>query len=151
MDANRLIKWIIVIALVIVAWKYALPWAKKQIQGRSSPAAAADSPCTRAAQGASETWGSGLHSFVNPPYDLAAWGRFRDDVESKISAANAACRESSQSCDMARDAMRDLRTLVANMDNAITSGSPPPDDAVQRQEAIDTKIETAAALASSGK
>ena len=52
---------------------------------------------------------------------------------------------------MARDAMRDLRTLVGNMDNAITSGSPPPDDAVQRQEAIDTKIETAVALASSGK
>jgi hypothetical protein len=151
MDANRLIKWVIVIALVIFAWKYALPWAKKQIQGRSSSSAAADSPCTRAAQGASETWGSGLHSFVNPPYDLAAWGRFRDDVELKISAANAACRESSQSCDMARDAMNDLRTLVGNMDNAITSGSPPPDDAVQRQEAIDTKIETAAALASSGK
>ena len=151
MDANRLIKWIIVIALVIFAWKYALPWAKKQIQGHSAPTAAADNSCTTAARSASEAWGSGLHSFVNPPYDLAAWGRFRDDVEAKISAANAACRDSSQSCDMARDAMRDLRTLVGNMDNAITSGSPPPDDAVQRQEAIDTKIETAAALASSGK
>ena len=110
MDANRLIKWIIVIALVIFAWKYALPWAKKQMQGHSAPAAAADNSCTTAAQRASEAWGSGLHKFVNPPYDLADWGRFRDDVEAKISAANAACRDSSQSCDMARDAMRDLRT-----------------------------------------
>jgi hypothetical protein len=151
MDANRLIKWIVVIALVILAWKYAIPWAKKQIQGHAAPTAAADNSCTTAARGASETWGSGLHNFANPPYDLAAWGRFRDDVEAKISAANAACRDSSQSCDMARDAMRDLRTLVGDMDNAITSGSPPPDDAVQRQEAIDTRIETAAALASSGK
>ncbi|MEA2325281.1 MAG: hypothetical protein QOE68_240 [Thermoanaerobaculia bacterium] len=151
MDANRLIKWVIVIALVIFAWKYAVPWAKKQIQGRSAPAAAADNACTTAAQRASETWGSGLHRFVNPPYDLGEWARFRDDVEAKIAIANAACRESSQSCDMARDAMRDLRTLVANLDNAITSGSPPPDDAVQRQEAIDTKIETAAELARSGK
>jgi len=151
MDANRLIKWVIVIALLIFAWKYALPWAKKQIQGHSTQTVTADNSCITAAQHASETWGSGLHSFVNPPYDLAAWGRFRDDVESKISAANAACRESSQSCDMARDAMRDLRSLVANMDNAITSGSPPPDDAAQRQEAIDTKIESAAALASGGK
>jgi hypothetical protein len=96
-------------------------------------------------------WGSGLHSFVNPPYDLEAWRRFRDDVEGKIAAANAACRESSQSSDMAREAMRDLQALVANLDNAITSGSPPPDDAVQRQEAIDTKIDTAAALARGGK
>jgi hypothetical protein len=151
MDANRLIKWIIVIALLVLAWKYVVPWAKKQIQGHSAQTVAADNACITAAQRASEAWGSGLHSFVNPPYDLAAWGRFRDDVEAKISAANAACRESSQSSDMARDAMRDLGTLVANMDNAITSGSPPPDDAVQRQEAIDTKIESAAALARGGK
>jgi hypothetical protein len=151
MDANRLIKWVVIIALIILAWKYALPWAKKQIQGRSAPAAAAESSCITAAQRASETWGSGLHNFVNPPYDLEAWRHFRDDVEAKIAAANAACRESSPSSDMARDAMGDLRTLVANLDNAITSGSPPPDDAVQRQEAIDTKIETAAALARGGK
>lgn len=151
MDANRLIKWAIVIALIFFAWKYALPWAKQQIQGHPTPAAATDTPCTTAAQRASETWGSGLHKFVNPPYDLGEWMRFRGDVEAKIAAANAACRESCPSCDMARDAMRDLQSLVANLDSSITSGSPPPDDAVQRQEAIDTKIATAAALASSGK
>jgi hypothetical protein len=151
MDANRLIKWIIVIALVIFAWKYALPWAKKQVEGHTATAVAADNSCVAAAQRASETWGSGLHRFTNPPYDLGDWGRFRSDVEAKIAEANAACRESSQSSDMARDAMRDLQTLVANLDSAISSGSPPPDDAVQRQEAIDTKIETAVALARGGK
>jgi hypothetical protein len=151
MDANRLIKWAIVIALIFFAWKYALPWAKQQVQGHTAQTVAADNSCIAAAQRASETWGSGLHKFVNPPYDLGEWTRFRNDVETKISEANAACRESSQSSDMARDAMRDLGTLVANMDNAVTSGSPPPDDAVQRQEAIDTKIETATALARGGK
>jgi len=151
MDANRLIKWVIVIALIFFAWKYALPWAKKQVQGHTAETVTADNSCIAAAQRASETWGSGLHKFVNPPYDLGEWGRFRNDVEAKISVANAACRESSRSSDMARDAMRDLQTLVANLDSAISSGSPPPDDAVQRQEAIDTKIETAAALARGGK
>src|SRR5689334_4491377 len=111
MDANRLIKWVIVIALVIVAWKYGVPWIKKQFEGHPA-AAAADNSCVAAAQRASETWGSGLHGFANPPYDLEAWGRFRNDVEAKISEANAACRESSQSCDMARNAMRDLGALV---------------------------------------
>src|SRR2546430_16858061 len=99
MDANRLIKWVIVIALVIVAWKYAIPWAKKQIQGHSAPNAAADNSCTTAAQRASETWGSGLHRFANPPYDLAEWGRFRADVEAKIASANATCRDSTRSSD----------------------------------------------------
>jgi hypothetical protein len=150
MDANRLIKWVIVIAVAIAAWKYALPWAKKQFDGHPA-AAAADNSGIAAAQRASEAWGSGLHRFANPPYDLGEWGRFRSDVDAKIAEADRACRESSPSCDMARDAMRDLRTLVANLDNSITSGSPPPDDAVQRQEAIDTKIDTAAALARGGK
>jgi hypothetical protein len=150
MDANRLIKWVIVIVIVFFAWKYGVPWVKKQFEGHPT-AATADNSCIAAAQRASETWGSGLHRFTNPPYDLDDWGRFRNDVEAKIAEANAACRESSQSSDMAREAMRDLQALVANMDNAITSGTAPPDDAVQRQEAIDTKLDTAAALARGGK
>jgi len=47
--------------------------------------------------------------------------------------------------------MSDLRSLVSEMDSSLRSGSPPPSDLVQRQEAIDTKIEAAAALARSGK
>src|SRR3954453_7027155 len=151
MDANRLIKWVVILVIIFFAWKYAVPWAKKQIHGRSTAAASDDSACITAAQRASETWGSGLHSFVNPPYDLGAWNAFRTGVETKIAFAEAACKESSASCDEARSAMRDLHGLGAELDTAITSGSPPPDDAVQRQEAIDTKIEAAASLARSGK
>lgn len=150
MDANRLVKWIVVIVLVVFAWKYAIPWAKQQIQGHSASTVTASNSCTTAAQKASETWGSGLNHFVNPPYDLGAWSSFRSDVESKISAAETECRASSQSCDTARSAMTDLRSLVSDLDSAIRNGSPPPDNAVQRQEAIDTKIEAAAVLARAG-
>jgi hypothetical protein len=47
--------------------------------------------------------------------------------------------------------MSDLRGLVSELDTAIRNGSSPPDNAVQRQESIDTTIETAAALARGGK
>lgn len=151
MDANRLIKWIAIIVLAILAWKYAMPWAKQQMGRHGTPAAAAESSCTAAAQRASEAWGSGLHRFVNPPYDLGAWSSFRSDVDAKIAAAESECRASSLSNDAARAAMSDLRNLVGDLDTAIRNGSPPPDDAVQRQEAIDTKIEAAAELARSGK
>ncbi len=152
MDANRLIKWVLIVVMAILAWKYALPWAKRQMAGRSTvPAVASDSSCVTAAQHASEAWGSGLHRFINPPYDLAAWSSFRADVDSRIAAAESECRTSAQSCDAARAAMSDLRTLTSDLDTAIRNGSPPPDDAVQRQEAIDNKIETAAELARAGK
>src|ERR1700741_318286 len=137
MDVSRLVKWIVIIAIIIAAWKYAIPWAKHQVQGHAISGGSVDSSCVGAARRASEAWGSGLHSFVNPPYDLGAWSSFRDDVEKKIATAESQCRASSQSCDAARGAMTDLKGLVAELDTAITSGSPVPGDAVQRQEAID--------------
>jgi len=151
MDANRLIKWVVIIALAVVAWKYGIPWVKQQMKGRTSSSASAENSCVAAAQSASNAWGSELHRFANPPYDIAAWSSFRGDVEGKISSAESECRGTSQSCDAARTAMRELRTLVGELDTSIRSGSPPPDDAVQRQESIDTKIEAAADLARSGK
>jgi hypothetical protein len=151
MDVKRLIKFVIIIGIVFVAWRYGIPWAKQQVKGRVTTSASPDNSCVAAARRASEAWGGGLHSFVNPPYDLGAWSTFRGDVESKISAAESECSVSSASSDLARSAMRDLRSLVRDLDTAITNGSPVPDDAVTRQEAVDTKIETAAELARSGK
>ena len=87
---GRLIKLAVVVAVLFFAWKYALPWIQRQ--SGSSPrsnATASQSSCTGSAAHASEAWGSGLHGFVNPPYDLAAWSTFRSDVESKIAGGDA--------------------------------------------------------------
>lgn len=151
MDANRLIKWIVIIVLALVAWKYGIPWAKQQLKGHTSSVTSSDNSCVTAAQRASNAWGSELHRFANPPYDIAAWSSFRGDVEKNISSAESECSGPSQSCEEARTAMSELRNLVGELDTAIRNGSPPPDDAVQRQEAIDSKIEAAAELTRSGK
>ena len=47
--------------------------------------------------------------------------------------------------------MRDLRSLVAEMDSSLRGGLPPPSDLVQRQEAIDNAISSAHDLAQQGK
>lgn len=151
MDGNRLVKLIVAVALVFVVWRYGIPWAKKQLNGHTASDASTDSSCVTAARQASEAWGSGLHSFVNPPYDLNAWSSFRGGVETKVADAESACSASSQSCEAARGAMSDLRSLVTELDAAITKGSPVPEDAAQRQEGIDARIDAAADLARSGK
>lgn len=151
MDASRLIKWIAIIAVAVVAWKYGEPWAKQQMHGSGTSTSSTQSSCTGTTQHASEAWGSGLHRFANPPYDLAAWSGFRGDVDAQIATAEAECACSLQSCETARKAMSDLRSLVSEFDTAIRNGSPPPDDAVQRQEAIDMKIDAAADLVRAGK
>jgi len=126
------VRWLVVIVIIAIAVRYTLPRLKLH---RASTTTESHSSCASAADRASETWGSGLHRFANPPYDIAAWNDFRANVESQISEA--------EKCESVRGAMRDLRALVGECDTAIRNGSPPPSDFVQRQEAIDNAIAAA--------
>ena len=151
MDVNRVVKWIALVVVLFLIWKHVLPWARQQMRGSGSAVSSAQSSCPAAAQHASEVWGSGLHRFANPPYDVAAWSSFRSDVDAQIAAAEKECRCTQESCETARAAMSDLRGLVSEFDTSIRNGSPPPDGAVQRQESIDAKIDAAAQSAAAGK
>lgn len=149
---DRLVKLVVVAAIVFVAWKYGVPWVKK-LGDRGAVESTADgggSACVRSAERASEAWGSGLRQFVNPPYNMEAWSSFRGRVESGINAAEADCNCQVESCEQTRGAMHDLRALVNDFDSAIRTGSD-ASDFVQRQEAIDNRIGQAAELASTGK
>jgi len=150
---NKLVKLIVVAVVLYLAWRHGLPWLKENFSSTKSSSAPATTQgsCTQLASAASEAWGRGLHQFVNPPYDLNAWSSFRQDVESKISNAESECNCSSESCGKVKSAMRDLRSLVSDLDSAIRSGSAPPSDAVQRQEAVDRQIDEAVELVRSGK
>ncbi|HEY8182970.1 MAG TPA: hypothetical protein VII32_12065, partial [Thermoanaerobaculia bacterium] len=92
---------------------------------------------------AGDTWGSGVGRFANPPYDAAAWDDFRSRIEKQARQAQEKCLCGDAACNTAKGAMSDLRSLVNEMDSALRSGSPPPSDLVQRQEAIDNAINAA--------
>ncbi len=147
----RLLKWIILLALIFLAWKYGLPLLQRQGRSTTTSASGASNSCVGAASAASDAWGRGIGRFVNPPYDTNAWAAFRSDVESRITSAESACSDSSESSTKVQSAMRDLRGLVSDLDAAIRSGNAPPSDIVQRQEAIDRQIDEAQELVRSGK
>ena len=149
---DRLVKIAVVAALVFLGLKFVVPMVKKQVGGRAGETAVAGggSSCVRSAERASETWGSGLRQFANPPYDLAAWSSFRGNVESSIASAESDCGCTAESCAKARAAMRDLRSLVSALDSTIRNGSD-SSDFVQRQEAIDNQINEAGELARGGR
>jgi hypothetical protein len=151
MDFGRLLKWIVIIAIVVVAWKVVLPWIKGQGTSEMKGPRVVDAGCVGGAQRASEAWGSGLSRFVNPPYDMQAWSSFKSDVDSKISRAESECGCAQESCATAKQALADLRSLVNEFDTAIRNGSAPPEDAVQRQEQIDNRIEQADEQRRAGK
>jgi hypothetical protein len=152
MEAKTLIKWVIAIAIIVFVWKKGVPWWKEHHS--ASTRTAAESPgvaCASAAAAASETWGSGIGHFANPPYDLAGWDEFRSRVEQKARRAQERCLCAESSCKTAKTALSDLRGLIGELDSSLRSGSPPPSDMVQRQEAIDNAINSAREQAQQGK
>ena len=140
----RLIKWLVILVVLFLAWKAIEPRLRKS--GAAKQTASSGNPaanCAASAARASEVWGSGLRQYINPPYDIAAWSGFKSGVEGSIATAESDCSCSSDGCAKGRQAMRDLRSLVSDLDTAIRNGSSPPLDAVQRQEAIDNLIDEA--------
>jgi hypothetical protein len=150
---KSLIKLVIAIAVIAFLWKQ----FGQKIQGSGGGSSTAGSSssveasCVSAAEAAGETWGSGVGKFANPPYDTTNWDDFRSRVEQQARSAEGKCLCSSESCNAAKTAMNDLRSLVNEMDSSIRSGNPPPSDLVQRQEMIDNGINQARDLVKQGK
>ena len=147
---KRLIQIALAVVIAFLIWKRGVPWWEahrgSSAGGSSSGSSAttsADSSCVELAEHASETWGSGIGRFANPPYDLGAWGEFRTRVDAASAKADALCSCDADSCRKSRQAISDLRTLVSDLDTSIRNGSPPPGDIVQRQEQIDNTINAA--------
>jgi hypothetical protein len=151
MDLSRIVKWLVVVIVAFLAWKYLSPRFLKQHTATTEPGGFVNSSCIGAAEKASETWGGGVGKFVNPPYDLDAWQIFRSDVDSKIANAEGQCACVAESCHKVQSAMHDLRNLAGDLDSALRAGTPPGSDIVQRQEAIDRQLDEARDLVKSGK
>lgn len=134
---------IILIIIVVVAWYAWTRYGKGHTDTVATAGASASQSCVSAASAASETWGSGVGHFANPPYDTGSWDDFRNRVETQARRAEENCLCGDAACTKAKAAMSDLRSLVAEMDTSLRSGSPPPSDLVQRQEAIDNAVNSA--------
>ena len=154
MEVGKLVKWVVILALLVFGWKALGPRIKGRVSTKSAATsidARADDSCVGRATAASNAWGNGLGRFVNPPYDIEAWSRFKSDVDQRISEADSACTCERESCLKTQGAMRDLRNLVSELDASVRNGSPPSTDFVRGQEAIDNALDEARELLREGK
>jgi len=153
MQGKTLVKLAIAVAVVILIWKKGVPWwyARQASKAEAVSASSPNDACVEAAAAADDAWGSGVGRFANPPYDLAGWDQFRSNIEQQARRAEEKCLCADSSCTTAKQAMSDLRSLILEMDQSLRSGSPPPSDLVQRQEAIDNAVNSARDQARQGK
>lgn len=154
MEVGKLVKWVVILALLVFGWKALAPRIKARLNTKSAATSIdsrADDSCVGRATSASNAWSNGLGRFVNPPYDVEAWSTFKRDVDQRISEADSACTCESESCLKTGGAMRDLRNLVSELDASVRNGSPPSTDFVRAHESIDNALDEARALLREGK
>ena len=154
MDLSRVIKWIVILVIAFLAWKYLSPKFLKETTTSTPPTEQAgfvNSSCIGAADKASQTWGSGIGKFVNPPYDMDAWSIFKSDVDTKIANAQGQCACVGESCHKIQSALHDLSSLANDLDVSLRGNTAPPSDVVQRQEAIDRQLDEARDMIRAGK
>lgn len=140
MQGSRVLRILIVMGVVFVAWK----WWTTQHRAPATAPADRTSPavnCQFEARAANDYFGSRIGGFTNPPYDMQAWDQFKSGTESRISRAESKCSCSDPPCTRANEAMSELRTMLGELDSAIRSGGSPPTDLVQRQERINQALE----------
>jgi hypothetical protein len=152
--SNTLVKLVVAAVVLFLLLTKGVPWIKQHGSfgsGSTVTASKPDDSCVPYGESASSAWSSGVMRFANPPYDLSAWSDFQSSIDSKIRKAEEKCACDGASCVKVREAMSDLRRLVAESDSGIRGNAAPPSDLVQRQEQIDNTIEAARELVRQGK
>jgi len=83
------------------------------------------SDCVRLARDADGALESEIRQRVVPPFDIAAWSRFRDEVLADAKKARNACACDTEPCQEARRAISEIRGLVQQIDEVTRSGVAP--------------------------
>ena len=143
---SRIVKVIVVIAIVYFGYTQVVPWIKS-VGGGPGGAGSADSAfpdggasrCIDLASGASSTLGREMRRYAKPPFDLAEWGATVNKVEMKIYAADSDCRCSAPGCSEARQALSEIKSLLATFDGIVrgdTSGFSNPANKLQEADRL---------------
>ena len=152
----RIIKLAVVIVIVYFAYTQVLPWVKNFGGGigdtGSSETGFSDGGarrCIDLTSRASSTLGSELRQYTKPPFDLVDWSATVHKVEMKIYEADSDCRCSAPGCSEARQALSEIKSLLATFDGMIrgnTSGFSNPAEQLQEADRLIEEARYAAGI-----
>ena len=143
---SRIVKLAVVVAVVYFGYTQILPWIQDIRTGPGGSGSAASgfddggaARCIDLARRASSTLGSEMRRYTKPPFDLADWSASVNKVEMKIYAADSDCRCSAPGCDRARQALSEIKGVLAHFDNMVrgdASGFSNPADQLQEADRL---------------
>ena len=147
---GRIIKLIVVAAVIYFALSYAVPWIKglagAPLRSGGGNTDTGAGRCIDLASRASSAFGEEVRLFSSPPVDVNAWGASVTRIQLKVADAESACYCSSPACPKAREALSELRSLVSQMDGFVRGDATGMSNPASYAERVDQLLDEARAL-----
>ncbi len=143
---------LIVVAVVLIALYYVATELLPRGGGAPSGTVETDGSgqCVARAEAASQAVAGELVALARPPLDSAAWGPAVVRAGTVLSAADSACACPEPACARASEALDELRTLVAELEELARGDPRGLGNPARRQERVDRLLDEARALAAGG-
>lgn len=149
-------KLALVVVLLVLGYTEVLPRLRENrggLGGRSGETSSGEGQggaCVAEAAAANRAFGSDIGRFARAG-EVEAWEDHRWETESLLDEAEQTCDCNRPSCEKARDALAQLRTLVDELDSIVRSDTLVSFNPARRQERIDNLLGTARDLARRGQ
>jgi hypothetical protein len=147
----RVVKLLVVVVVLYFGVTQGLPWIRQRVEGvtqdkvegRPDPSLDADDYCVRLAHQASAFVGQELRVLAPPPAENSGWVNAADDIERYVREAENACSCPEDACEVAGEALSQIRSLVADANDVLHGDTALVLDFARRQEEIDALLEQA--------
>ena len=152
MDLRKLVKGLIFLLVVVVAWKEGWPQVKAMLtKGESSVSSdvageGLDSRCIRLAAEVAQDFGDGVSKYGRDRSDTAGWTRFAGRIQSRAERARNFCDCPSDACAKAKSALVQLDSLIQRTDGMVRGSTEVMFNPATDMEEIYDKLDQARSL-----
>lgn len=136
---DRIVKLLVVLVVVYLAYSVGLPWLKGLLDG--SPAslrgdASEEALCAGEAERAVDAFADRLVRFASPPIDAADWEAAVSRSLDEIAEAERGCKCPHEACTEASRALSRLEEMVTDFDDSVGAGRGLPANGARRLESL---------------
>jgi hypothetical protein len=148
---RKLVQLVLLVAVAYFGITRGLPWVRnwvdsvtqEKIEGRTDPSLDATGYCVHLAHQAGAFVSRELRDLSPPPADSTRWVDAADEIEERVRSAENACSCPSDACEVATQALLQIRDLVAEANRILLGDTGLAPNFARRQEEIDALLEQA--------
>lgn len=144
----KILKFLIVIAIVYFAVTKGLPWLKSQLADKMSLAGASNQEvCHHVAQRAADDFAERMRRFSTPPIDAKAWEDTVSETRYQVESADKQCRTCDhEACLETSRALDELGSMIKSFDESVQAGRGIPPDGASRFDRVYAALDRAQSL-----